>query len=109
MLQYQRHILRQLLAQILIQHIHGQRVQKLLTQLLILLRRDIHHLVLQRADTLANQNVGIGARVGGKQLLQLQVFLRNQRIKLFFRQAVIAYLRQFAGDCGQVCVEFIAR
>jgi hypothetical protein len=41
---------------------------------------------LQRTHTLANQNVGIGARIGGKQLLQLEVFLRDQRIKLFFRQ-----------------------
>ena len=108
-MQHQRHVLRELLAQILVQHVHRQGVEELLTQLLVLLRRDVHHLILQGAHALAHQNVGVSARIGGKQLLQLEAFLSDKRVKLLLRQPVVPHFRQLARNHAQVVVQALAR
>lgn len=52
----------ELLAQILVQHVHRQGVEELLTQLLVLLRRDVHHLILQeRMRWLIRMSVSVRA------------------------------------------------
>jgi hypothetical protein len=63
---------------------------------------------LQRAQTLADQNIGIGTTIGGKQLLQFQILLRYQRIELFFRQPLS---RTFASSRNrtQIGVQLIVR
>ncbi|MPN61248.1 hypothetical protein SDC9_208982 [bioreactor metagenome] len=57
---------------------------------------------MQRAQTLTDENIGIGTSVGRKQFLQFQILLRHQGVELFFRQAVITYLRQFTRHGAQI-------
>ena len=105
----QRHLLRQLLTEVLIEHIDGQTVQEVLTQFLVLFRRNVHHLVLQGANTLADQNVGIGASVGRKQLLQLEFFLRHESVEFLFGKPLFTHFCQFFCDHAQIGIQLIAR
>jgi len=64
---------------------------------------------LQRAHPLIDEHIGIGARIGGEQLLQLQFFLSDQGVEFIHRQAFFAHASQLAGDQRQIAVEFIVR
>ena len=62
---------------------------------------------MQRAQTLADQNIGISTTIGGKQLLQFQILLRDQRIELFFRKSLITHFRQLTRNRTQIGVQLI--